>query len=155
MGKRNFDSDKLQSKVAKPYAGNVTPVEAWEKLQSDKDSVLIDVRTIAEWMFVGNVDMSSVNKTPIFVSWRVFPEMNINDNFVQQVLAQKNIDKETNIFFLCKIGGRSAEAAAKMTQEGFVNCYNILGGFEGDLDENNHRGTINGWKINNLPWEQR
>lgn len=155
MGSNISDTKNFQPTVGSGYAGDVLSVEAWEMLKNDPDAVLIDVRTVPEWMFVGVVDLTSLNKDPVYVSWREYPKMEVNENFVEQILSVKKINKDSNIFFLCKIGGRSADAAIEMTNHGFTNCYNIAGGFEGDLNQDRQRGKENGWKSYNLPWEQR
>jgi rhodanese-related sulfurtransferase len=131
----------------------VSPLEAWEILASDKFAVLVDVRTLPEWSFVGVPDLSSIEKNVIFLSWRIYPTMAINNEFCTQ-LSKIIADVETPIFFICRSGHRSMDAAVKVTQYGYKNCYNVLGGFEGDVDEQGHRAQKNGWKLYNLPWGQ-
>ncbi len=155
MGRPPFDTKNIQLGVEKGYAGDVTPEEAWDILKSDKNSVLIDVRTMPEWVFAGFVNLSSLNKEPVYVSWREYPKMEVNESFVKQVTGERKLDKEAPILFLCKVGGRSLDAAIEMSKHGFSRCYNISGGFEGDMDHLGHRGAKNGWKSCNLPWEQR
>jgi len=41
-----------------------------------------------------------------------------------------------------------------VSEIGFTEAYNILEGFEGDKDENGHRGNVSGWKAAGLPWMQ-
>ncbi len=135
------------------YAADVTPTEAWEMLTTNPDAVLVDVRTSAEWCFVGEPDLSSINKEQIRLSWCLFPTMETNPDFVQE-FAKYGIAKDAPVLFLCKTGGRSVAAATAITAAGWSNCYNIKGGFEGDPDEHGHRGNINGWKAAALPWRQ-
>ncbi len=135
------------------YAGESTPREAWEILAGDKESVLVDVRTMPEWTFVGVPDLSTLRKDVVLLSWRMYPQMAVNGNFCEQ-LSKVVIDKNVPVFFICRSGHRSMDAAIECTRYGYKYCYNITGGFEGDVDENSHRGNKNGWKISNLPWGQ-
>ncbi len=135
------------------YAGDIGPLEAWRILQSDGQSVLIDVRTEAEWSFVGVPDLSPVGRQPLLLSWQVFPSMARNPDF-EATLAGAAPDPARPMLFLCRSGARSAAAAAAMTAAGYGHCYNIAGGFEGDRDATGHRGTVNGWKVDGLPWIQ-
>ncbi|GAB4147092.1 MAG: rhodanese-like domain-containing protein [Sphingomonadales bacterium] len=135
------------------YAGDIGPLEAWRILEADSHSVLIDVRTDAEWSFVGVPDLSPVGRQPLLLSWQVFPSMARNPEF-EAALAGAAPDPARPMLFLCRSGARSAAAAAAMTAAGYSHCYNIAGGFEGDRDATGHRGTVNGWKVDGLPWIQ-
>lgn len=135
------------------YAGDVPSKEAWDLLASDASAVLVDVRTDAEWNFVGVPDLSSLNKNPILLQWLTFPDTKTNEQFGEQLEAT-GVDKETPLLFLCRSGQRSAAAARLMTSRGFNRCFNISDGFEGDPDGERHRSTSNGWKISGLPWTQ-
>ncbi len=118
---------------------------------------LIDVRTVAEWAYVGLPETSPIGRPLITVEWQRFPSMTVNPDFVGALEAElraRNIGREDPLFFLCRSGGRSAAAAAAMSAAGYVNCFNIAGGFEGRHDEQKHRGTIEGWKAAGLPWRQ-
>jgi rhodanese-related sulfurtransferase len=139
--------------MSTPYAGNITPSEAWKILEEQKDAVLIDVRTAAEWAWVGQVDLSALGKSHLCVEWVRFPGGVSNDDFVGEVSA-KGIDQKAPILFLCRSGVRSQYAAIALTQAGYQACYNISGGFEGDADQHKHRGQTNGWKFEGLPWVQ-
>ena len=141
------------STVASLYAGEILPTVAFELLKSDRSAILVDVRTVPEWTFAGYPDLSSLDKAVIKLSWRLYPTMQINAEFVDQ-LAQEIPDPHTPILFLCKTGGRSLDAAIAMSAHGYTRCFNITFGFEGDIDEKNHRGSLSGWKAENLPWEQ-
>lgn len=136
------------------YAGDVLPEEAWAALRDNPDAVLVDVRTQPEWAFVGIPDLSGAGKQPALISWQVYPEMQRNAGFEQQV-AEVVGNPETPIYFLCRSGARSRAAAIAMTAQGYRACYNIAGGFEGDPDANRHRGSVNGWKAGRLPWIQQ
>jgi rhodanese-related sulfurtransferase len=137
----------------KDYAGDVTPTQAWEILNKDPKAVLVDVRTQAEWGYVGVPDLSPIGKRPLFASWALFPNMEINDRFVDDVVAA-GIEPGVPILFLCRSGVRSRSAAIAATARGFTSCYNVATGFEGDPDAQRHRGKINGWKVEGLPWVQ-
>ncbi|MDJ1305042.1 MAG: rhodanese-like domain-containing protein [Candidatus Midichloria sp.] len=123
--------------------------DAFLLLKSHKDSYLVDVRTYSEWISVGvpapDPDLSSLNKEVIFLSWKVAPQMEINQDFVLELSSMVK-DKDSGIYFLCRSGGRSAEAAAAFYNFRYRNSYNISYGFEGE-------GM--GWKALNLPWRKR
>jgi len=135
------------------YAGDVLPGEAWKTLSQDTDAMLVDVRTNAEWAFSGVPHLQAVAKEPVLVSWRLYPDFVANPQFASQV-ASRIPQKDAPIFFLCKTGGRSREAAEAMTAQGYTQCYNIRFGFEGDANEQGQRGRVNGWKAEQLPWVQ-
>jgi rhodanese-related sulfurtransferase len=133
-------------------------VEAtWARLQRDPGSILIDVRTNAEWAYVGLPDLSSVGKKPVLVEWQTFPGDSLNAAFVDRLadaLAAIGANKDSELFFICRSGGRSLKAARAMGAAGYSRCHNVADGFEGPLDPNRHRGRLGGWKAKGLPWEQ-
>jgi len=130
-----------------PYQGALLPAEAQMVLQSfPQQARLVDVRCKAELDWVGRIPGA------IEVELRTYPGMQPNPDFVEQ-LAQQVTD-DTILLFICRSGGRSDHAAALMQQNGFVNCYNVLEGFEGDKDEAGYRGRKGGWKAAGLPWVQ-
>lgn len=135
------------------YAGDLSPEDTWELLQKEKDAVLIDVRTDAEFSYVGGPDPKKVKNPYLKISWVLFPEMNRNPHFEDSV-RDAVPDKSTPIAFLCRSGVRSLAAAKAMTALGYTRCYNIAEGFEGDKNAENHRGTVSGWKVRGLPWVQ-
>ena len=135
------------------YAGDVDATEAWEKLKADPAAVLVDVRTQAEWNFVGVPDLAEAGKEAVLVEWQVFPTMGVNPNFVSTV-RDAVPDSDAPIYFLCRSGARSKSAAIALTREGYAHCYNISAGFEGPHDAGRHRGTTDGWKARGLPWMQ-
>ncbi|WHQ46780.1 MAG: rhodanese-like domain-containing protein [Candidatus Midichloria sp.] len=126
------------------YTGEVLSNNAFVFLKSHQDSYLVDVRTYQEWVSVGIPDISSINKEVIFLSWRVAPQMEINKSFVLE-LSSVIKDKDAVIYFLCKSGSRSAEAAVAFYNFGYRNSYNVSYGFEGE--------NI-GWKALSLPWRK-
>ena len=137
------------------YAGDLTSDAAWALLKDDPKAQIVDVRTMAEWSFVGLPDLSSVGREVHCVEWQGFPSMAVNPDFVGQAKAKlEGADADTPVLFLCRSGARSRSAAIAMTRAGFTRAYNIAGGFEGDMDQERHRGNRNGWKAGGLPWKQ-
>lgn len=108
--------------------GEVTTQEAWSALEVQQNATLVDVRTAGEWQETGIADLSSLNKKPITLSWRTQPGMALNPQFEAQLLAAIP-DRATPIYFVCRSGGRSADAARAMAQLGYTHCFNVLGGF--------------------------
>jgi rhodanese-related sulfurtransferase len=135
------------------YAGDLTPQNSWEMLKLESQSNLIDVRTDAEYSFVGVIDISSLGKKTVYESWLFYPGLDLNPNFTAE-LESKNFDKNQPLLFICRSGVRSKQAAIAMTGLGYTKCYNIAGGLEGDNDDAMHRGCENGWKHAGLPWVQ-
>ncbi|WP_096702149.1 rhodanese-like domain-containing protein [Magnetospirillum sp. 15-1] len=135
------------------YAGEISPAAAWERLASDPSAKVIDVRTQAEWSFVGVPDLSPVGKQVLLVSWQVFPTMARNDAFVAQVEAH-GVKKDDTLLLLCRSGVRSRAAAELLTQLGYTGAWNVTDGFEGPHDSTKHRGAVAGWKASGLPWAQ-
>jgi rhodanese-related sulfurtransferase len=139
------------------YAGDIEPKEAWALLQSDPKAQLVDVRTAAEWTFVGVPNLGQVGRKAILVEWQVYPSMGRNASFedgVAERLQAAGATATTSVLFLCRSGARSQAAARAMTAKGFTKCFNVAGGFEGDVDADRHRGRANGWKASGLPWVQ-
>jgi rhodanese-related sulfurtransferase len=139
------------------YAGDATPDACWQALQGGKEVVLVDVRTQAEWTFVGVPDLRPLGKSPILVEWQRYPGMAVNQSFVAELgaeLRKRGASETTPVYFLCRTGGRSRAAAEAMTAAGFGSCFNVSGGFEGEADGNQHRGLLSGWKAQGLPWFQ-
>jgi rhodanese-related sulfurtransferase len=139
------------------YAGDIEPKEAWALLQSDPKAQLVDVRTAAEWTFVGVPNLGQVGRKAILVEWQVYPSMGRNASFedgVAERLQAAGATATTSVLFLCRSGARSQAAARAMTAKGFTKCFNVAGGFEGDVDADRHRGSTNGWKASGLPWAQ-
>lgn len=144
----------MQTTPTSGYAGDVSARDAWQALTSDPAAVLIDVRTAPEWAFVGVPDLQSLNKQAALISWKVFPTMSVNPQFADQ-LSEVAPDREAPLYFLCKTGGRSLDAACFATAHGYRHCFNIADGFEGPLDARCHRSTQAGWRADALPWVQQ
>lgn len=137
------------------YAGDISAEEAWRVLSENPDAVLVDVRTRAEWSYVGVADLGPIGKEPLLAEWQSFPTMSVNPDFATDVGgALGDASRDAPVLFLCRSGARSKAAAIALTAQGFAQSYNIAGGFEGDLDEARHRGARTGWKAAGLPWVQ-
>ncbi len=136
------------------YAGDLSPQQTWEMLNTEQDAVLIDVRTDAEFAYVGEPELGNMKNPAHKICWKIFPNMSRNPHF-EDAVRDAVSKSETPILFLCRSGIRSAAAAATMTALGYQRCYNVAEGFEGDKDGNDHRGSINGWKVCGLPWVQK
>ncbi|WP_439543685.1 rhodanese-like domain-containing protein [Hyphomicrobium sp.] len=134
------------------------PADAtWARLEADKDAVLIDVRTRAEWTFVGLPDLSSLNKRVLTVEWQSFPESRIDSGFADKLAShfeKAGVRKDAELFFICRSGARSQSAAHAMAEAGYPHCRNVADGFEGPLDSRQQRGQVAGWKAAGLPWKQ-
>ena len=133
---------------------NISPTEVWQQIQSNPNAQLVDVRTDAEWTYVGLADLSAAGKQPVLVSWQVFPRMEVNAGFIDQ-LKQAGFTPDHHIYFLCRSGVRSLAAAQAAQDAGFPHAYNVADGFEGNADAEGHRGRLGGWKASGLPWRQR
>ncbi|HSR56459.1 MAG TPA: rhodanese-like domain-containing protein [Alphaproteobacteria bacterium] len=135
------------------YGGDVSPEDAWKILEESPDAVLVDCRTQPEWMFVGVPDLSSLNKKARFIPWQVFPSMQVNAEFVDQVKAS-GAREDAPVLTICRSGSRSRAAAIQLTSAGFKRAYNVAHGFEGGHNKEKHRGQADGWKVSGLPWIQ-
>ena len=138
------------------YAGDISSRESWDRLAADTGAQLIDVRTVAEWNFVGVPDLSALDREPLFCEWQRFPSAP-NPDFVQelaQALQQTTYRPGAPLLFICRSGARSRSAAIAMTRAGFGPCFNVADGFEGTPDREHHRGRKEGWKVSGLPWIQ-
>ena len=140
----NNPNPDLQILPADGYAGNVPPELAWQWLQSG-EAVLVDVRTDAEREWVGKVPGA------IAIAWKQWPGMALNTSFDAQVLAA--VPQGRKVVLLCRSGVRSVVAARRATSLG-LQAYNILEGFEGDVDGGGQRGNLGGWRLRGLPWHQ-
>lgn len=131
----------------------VSPEEAWAALLRDPPAELVDVRTNAEWTYVGLPDLAAAGKTVHRIAWQIFPEMAVNGRFLEE-LAAAGLGPANSLYFLCRSGARSLAAARLAISAGIVRSFNIADGFEGPLDEARHRRTRAGWIAAGLPWIQ-
>ncbi len=128
--------------------GELSSTQCWDFIQKNQtNSYLIDVRTNEEWKETGVADLSSINNQVKLISLMIFtPYIHINDNFLNE-LNKSIIDKNTNLFFICKSGGRSLKAAQMAIQDGYINSYNVNDGFVGNMLNE----KLNGWMNSKLP----
>jgi rhodanese-related sulfurtransferase len=125
---------------------HLNPKEAYEFLQSNPEAVFIDVRSEIEHMFVGHPDGS------MLVPWVDSPDWEINPDFVAHVKKAASVNRP--VVLICRSGRRSIDAGLELEKAGLSEVYNVLHGFEGDLDNEHHRNSINGWRFDGLPWKQ-
>lgn len=139
------------------YAGDVSVEEAWEALSSSPAATLIDVRTQAEWTYVGVPSLEAIGKEPVLIEWQSYPSGMRDPAFVSRLaaqLAELGVTKDAPLYFVCRSGARSRSAAMAMAAAGFTQCFNIGPGFEGPLDQDGHRNALSGWRMSGLPWTQ-
>lgn len=129
-----------------PYEGALLPAEAYQLMQEAPAARLVDVRTKAEWDWVGRIPGA------VEIEWQAYPGMQLNSQFLSQL--EQRVDKESLVMFICRSGVRSHHAAALATHSGYPDCYNVLEGFEGDKDASQHRNSTGGWRKGGLPWIQ-
>jgi rhodanese-related sulfurtransferase len=134
---------------------HVSPLKAWDLIQKEPKVAFIDVRSDMEYLFIGH-PLGSVN-----IPWIEEPNWEVNPHFVRDVrklILGGVIDSPEHhsvpVLLICRSGNRSDEAGKLLVENGFKRVYNIVQGFEGELDDNHQRGTIAGWRFDNLPWEQ-
>ena len=147
----------MSSSTSGEYAGDKSAPATYQDLADNASAVLIDVRTRAEWTFVGIPDIRGLDREPVLIEWQQFQGQPTVSDFVTALsneLQTRGVAKGDPLYFLCRSGARSLSAAVAMTQAGFTQCYNITDGFEGPLDAHGHRGTVGGWKHSKLPWVQ-
>jgi rhodanese-related sulfurtransferase len=130
-----------------PYAGALTPTEAYYLSQHAPSARIVDVRSHAEQDLVGVVESA------VAVEWQHFPGWQANPYFLAQLKAA--VDTEALVMFMCRSGGRSNNAAIAAQAAGYSAAYNILEGFEGDKNAAGQRGCKNGWKVAGLPWQHK
>jgi len=141
------------SKSSQPR--EIKPKAALELLSHEPRSLLVDIRSGMEFLFVGH-PAHAVN-----IPWIDEPDWIIDPNFTSHIrklmLGGVSCEAEGEcvpILLICRSGKRSMEAGIKLLEEGLSNVYSIEGGFEGELDETHQRSTINGWRFEGLPWAQ-
>jgi rhodanese-related sulfurtransferase len=148
--------DEVQSMEA-VHIQDVPVEEVWARLEKGPGSVLIDVRTRAEWTFVGLPDLDKIGKRVLTVEWQTSPDSKIDAGFPERltaVLDAAGANKDSELFFICRSGARSRMAAEAIASVGYQRCRNVADGFEGPLDADRHRGQVAGWKASGLAWVQ-
>lgn len=139
------------------HIDDIPVAETWERLKADPSAALIDVRTKAEWAFVGIPDLAPLGRRVVMLEWQSFPDSRVDAQFTERLaaaLAASGTGKDDALYFICRSGGRSRMAAEAMAEAGFQHCMNVAEGFEGPLDDSRHRGRLAGWKAAGLPWVQ-
>ena len=132
----------------------LSPKDAWKICQENSRSLLIDVRSSMEYLFVGHPVGA------IHVPWIDEPDWVVNPSFVTDIRKlilggmSEDAGSSVPIVLICRSGKRSKEAGMKIIEAGFVNVYNVEEGFEGELDDKHHRSSMGGWRYHGLPWEQ-
>ena len=152
-------SDNFEKKI---IIEESPPSSVYSDLSIDDSSYLIDVRTKPEWNFVGYPYIKNMKNDIIFCEWAFYPLMQKNPYFEDEILSKLNLNNCRNLYFICRSGSRSFNAAFSF--QNFINqqqifknpikCINVKFGFEGDLSEDKRRGFSNGWKFSGLPWKQ-
>lgn len=142
-----LDAARAEAEAAGlPFPGGVTPIVAW-KLFSSGQAVLVDVRSGEERKFVGHVPGS------VHVAWATGTSLTRNPRFVRELEAKLG-GKDAIALLLCRSGKRSALAAEAAAKAGFTQVFNVLEGFEGEIDDRQQRGKNDGWRFRGLPWVQ-
>jgi len=143
--------DEIQSAAAErgrkmglSYAGALLPAEAHALMQ--RGAKLVDVRTQPELLYVGKIPGS------LTIEWQTYPGNRPNPEFLGELAAV--VGKDQPVMFICRSGVRSHGAAEAASQAGWKHSYNVLEGFEGDKDGEQHRNTVGGWRKAGLPWIQ-
>jgi len=127
------------------YSGCVLPELAWQLFQAGQ-ALLVDVRTPEELSYVGRVPGAT------HVAWATGTAQVRNPRFLREL--ESKVPKNTVVLFLCRSGKRSAAAAEAATKAGYGSAFNVLEGFEGEIDERRRRGALGGWRLHGLPWIQ-
>jgi len=129
-----------------PFAGALLPREAYTLMTEAPNAKLVDVRSRAEWDYVGRIPGS------VEIEFLPYPGSQPNPGFLNQLKLQ--VQPDSLVMFICRSGQRSHNAAAMATRAGYASCFNVLEGFEGAKDNAQHRNTMGGWRVAGLPWFQ-
>ena len=127
---------------------HLNPIETTAYLVQTPDAVFLDVRSTIEYYFVGHPVGA------IHVAWNDGEDWDINPHFVGEVSRLVDGDHARPVVLICRSGHRSVEAGNALEAAGFNDVVNVLHGFEGERDEQMHRNTLSGWRVDGLPWEQ-
>ncbi len=127
---------------------HLSPRQSWDLLQAKSDAVLVDVRMEIESLYVGRPPRA------INIPWYEFPNFESDAVVFVQAVEREVASKDQTIVLICRSGSRTLDAGEALVRAGFTQVVNVVNGFEGDLDANDHRSTVNGWRFDGLPWEQ-
>ena len=144
-------ADREAGATSGRFLGSVGSTQTWRALHKQPEAVLVDIRTQAEWKYVGVPDLSGLGKSLMQVEWQVFPSMERNPRFLRELQA-RSITPGRLVYLICRSGIRSRDAAEFLAERGYT-VYNVADGFEGPIDGDGHRGG-SGWRAEGLPWKQ-
>ena len=130
---------------------NISSQHAWDMLKQDPDAVLLDVRSMVEWAYVGVPDLSSLHKDVVTIEWS---KMTGQPNAAFSKQLEDAVPKDKKLLVICRAGIRSHAACQAAAQLGYAEIYNIEDGFDGQLDDNRQRKSVSGWCASGLPWIQ-
>lgn len=141
--------------MSKNKLHNLSCKQAAQMLEDDSRAILIDIRSTMEFLFVGHPQGA------VHLPWIDEPDWTVDPNFTTEVRKLMlggtvcDIDEGcAPVILICRSGKRSKEAGIKLLNDGLKNVFHIDEGFEGERDENGHRGALGGWRYHKLPWEQ-
>jgi len=143
-----------RGKMSETALKSLTSKEAYQLMQDNPSSILLDVRSTMEFLFVGHPQGA------LHIAWIDEPDWEVNPNFVREVRelmlggAACDGDGCVPVILICRSGKRSALAGQTLLDAGFGEVYNVVDGFEGERDEDHHRSSLGGWRFEGLPWEQ-
>lgn len=128
---------------------HLEPKATIEFLKRNPDALFVDCRSEMEYLFVGH-PVGALN-----VAWNDGPDWLVNPHFVGQVKRLAGTNHTTRpIILICRSGNRSNEAGEELERAGFTRVYNVVHGFEGELNDQHRRNSLAGWRHDGLPWEQ-
>jgi rhodanese-related sulfurtransferase len=139
------------------YAGDVSCEAAWKDLERSPEAMLVDVRTAAEWAYVGVPSLTPIGKATVLIEWDRFPSGELVPDFLgrlKSALDKAGVGRDAPLYFICRSGNRSRHAAIAAAAAGYRHCFNVEYGFEGRLSPERHRQTPGSWKASGLPWVQ-
>lgn len=142
-----------RSEATQGYAGDIDSRAAHALLSAEPRALLVDVRSAAEWEFVGRPDPAALGGRVVFASWKTWPGMAPNPGFLAEVAAA-GVEPGRPLLLLCRSGQRSRDAAVALSGAGLGPCWNVSDGFEGPKDAQGHRNSLAGWRAAGLPWVQ-
>jgi len=149
-------TSKVSAAAAHAALGALSPNQAWDLIEQEPRTILIDIRSTMEYLFVGHP------KGAVHIPWIDEPEWTINPHFVTEVrklllggaVCPDDGTGCASVILICRSGKRSLEAGKTLQEAGLRRIFHVSEGFEGDLDESHHRSTRGGWRFHGLPWEQ-
>lgn len=127
---------------------HLTPTQTWAFIQETPDAIFVDIRMEIESMYVGRPPKA------INIPWYEYPDFETRPAAFAAAVQNEVINKDQAVILICRSGSRTLDAGEALMHAGFTNLINVVNGFEGDLDANDHRSTVNGWRHAGLPWEQ-